>query len=117
MADDSQSEDVTARTHIRDESDFEGTHRKNAAAVISHLGRCFAAARERAGLSQEEVAHAAQITTRTYGTVERGWTPQGLRANPTIDTVLRIAAALNNVPGTDTAIWERCRTCPLASRA
>ena len=41
------------------------------------------------GLSQEEVAHLAEIHPTNYGKIERG------RANPSLSTVIRIATVLD----------------------
>ena len=45
------------------------------------------------GLSQEEVAHLADIHPTNYGKIERG------RANPSLTTVIRIATALDTDAG------------------
>lgn len=45
------------------------------------------------GLSQEEVAHLADIHPTNYGKIERG------RANPSLTTVVRIATALDRDAG------------------
>lgn len=97
-------------------NNFESAHIKRAAEVVSHLGQCLTRAREQAGLSQEELAHAAQITTRTYGVIERGWTPKGVRANPTLDSILRIFSALEDALADRDVSLTPCHSCPLASR-
>jgi transcriptional regulator with XRE-family HTH domain len=53
------------------------------------LGVAVRALREERGLSQEDVAHAAGVTTGTYASVERG------QANPTWATLRKISAALD----------------------
>ena len=53
------------------------------------LGRAIRELREKRGLTQEAVAHAAGITTATLGVIERGL------SNPTWATVKGIAAALD----------------------
>jgi transcriptional regulator with XRE-family HTH domain len=45
------------------------------------------------GLSQEEVAYLADVHPTNYGKIERG------RANPSLSTVIRIAAALDTDAG------------------
>jgi transcriptional regulator with XRE-family HTH domain len=54
-------------------------------ADLAHVIR---ALRERRGLSQEALAHAAQLTMSSYARIERG------QANPTWRTVSQIAEAL-----------------------
>lgn len=44
-------------------------------------------------LSQEDVAHLAEMHVTNYGKIERG------RANPSLTTLIRIAIALNTDPG------------------
>jgi transcriptional regulator with XRE-family HTH domain len=53
------------------------------------LARVIRALREQRSLSQETLAHAAEITTSSFARIERG------QANPTWLTVTRIAAALD----------------------
>ena len=53
------------------------------------LGNAIREMREKRGLTQEAVAHAAGITTATLGVIERGL------SNPTWATVKGIAAALD----------------------
>lgn len=52
------------------------------------LGEAIRKLRAKRGLTQEEVAHGASITTGTLSLIERG------QANPTWGTVTGIAAAL-----------------------
>ncbi|TAM68599.1 MAG: XRE family transcriptional regulator [Microbacteriaceae bacterium] len=49
--------------------------------------------RHRMALSQEDVAHLAEMHVTNYGKIERG------RANPSLTTLIRIAIALNTDPG------------------
>jgi len=53
------------------------------------LGRAVRQLRERKGISQEDLAHDARVTTGTISTIERGL------SNPTWGTVKNIAAALD----------------------
>ena len=52
------------------------------------LGEAIRQLRNKRGLSQEDLAHAAGVTTGTVSTIERG------NSNPTWGTVKRIAQAL-----------------------
>ena len=52
------------------------------------LGEAIRQLRNKRGLSQEDLAHAAVVTTGTVSTIERG------NSNPTWGTVKRIAQAL-----------------------
>ncbi|WP_229703273.1 helix-turn-helix transcriptional regulator [Microbacterium murale] len=56
-------------------------------------------ARQRAGLSQEDVAYRAGLTRYTYQKYEKGESRPGSPANPTLRTVL----ALSQVLGTSLA--------------
>jgi len=61
---------------------------RGAGAEIRKLvGRCVAVARIGAGLTQEEAAAIARIDYKRWQTIERG------AANPTVDTLSRIASA------------------------
>lgn len=51
-------------------------------------------ARERAGLSQEDVAYRAGLTRYTYQKYEKGESRPGHPANPTLRTVLALAQVL-----------------------
>ena len=73
----------------------ETEHRRLRRATVSRLGHTIRCLRQEGGLSQEQVAHSAGITVYTYGSIERGRTPRGHDINPTLDTLLRIANALN----------------------
>ncbi len=52
------------------------------------LGEAIRQLRQKHGITQEDLAHAADITTGTLSLIERG------QANPTWGTVTRIASAL-----------------------
>ena len=56
------------------------------------VGRNVRRRRQELGLSQEQVAHDAGITLRYMGMVERG------QQNPSLDVMVRIAAALSMKP-------------------
>jgi transcriptional regulator with XRE-family HTH domain len=56
--------------------------------VDADLARALRALREQRGLSQEALAHAANLTMSSYARIERG------QANPTWLTVTRIADGL-----------------------
>lgn len=45
-------------------------------------------------MTQEQVALAAGISVHTYSSLERGQSPTGGVANPTIDTILRVLTVL-----------------------
>lgn len=45
--------------------------------------------------SQEQIAFSAGVALPTYGALERGRTPSGDDANPTLDTLLRVFYALD----------------------
>jgi transcriptional regulator with XRE-family HTH domain len=62
-------------------------------AAVTLLGANLRAARAKAGLSQEALAHRAGIAVFTYGQLERGLAVGGGQ-NPTIDTLLRVCLAL-----------------------
>lgn len=62
--------------------------------AASKLAAIFRSARHKLGASQEEVAHAAGLAVPTYSALERGETATGELANPTLDTVMRVAFAL-----------------------
>lgn len=52
-------------------------------------------ARERAGLSQEDVAYRAGLTRYTYQKYEKGESRPGSPANPTLRTLLALAQVLD----------------------
>ncbi|WP_224242692.1 helix-turn-helix transcriptional regulator [Hyalangium gracile] len=58
------------------------------------LGGAIRAARERAGLTQEEVASRIELHPMTYGGIERG------RLLPSVSTLTRICVALKLDPDT-----------------
>jgi transcriptional regulator with XRE-family HTH domain len=62
----------------------------NAAGVF---GKRLRAIRTGLALSQEEVAHLAEIHPTNYGKLERG------RANPNMETIIRISTVLGIEPG------------------
>ena len=62
----------------------------NAAGVF---GKRLRAIRTGMALSQEEVAHLAEIHPTNYGKLERG------RANPSMETIIRICTVLGIEPG------------------
>jgi transcriptional regulator with XRE-family HTH domain len=69
---------------------FENVHRamRRSARPQPALGEAVRQLREKRGTTQEAVARAADITTATLSLIERG------QANPTWDTLKKIAAAL-----------------------
>lgn len=56
--------------------------------VAAHVGRLVRDARQRAGLTQEEAAHTADIDWRRWQRIEEG------SVNVTVKTLVRVAAAL-----------------------
>lgn len=58
------------------------------------------AARDRAGLSQEDVAYRAGLTRYTYQKYEKGESRPGHPANPTLRTLVALAQVLG-IPLTD----------------
>ncbi len=56
------------------------------------IGNKLFAIRKKAGMTQEEVAEAAELSLRTYADVERGC------VNMRVETILRICKALNITP-------------------
>jgi transcriptional regulator with XRE-family HTH domain len=56
------------------------------------LGAALRAARERTGLSQEEVAHRLELHPMTYGGIERG------RLLPSVSTLTRLCVLLKIDP-------------------
>jgi transcriptional regulator with XRE-family HTH domain len=58
------------------------------------LGAAIRAARERAGLTQEEVAHRVDLHEMTYGGIERG------RLLPSVSTLTRLCVLLKIDPDT-----------------
>ena len=84
---------------------------------IATIGNKLYSIRKRMGLTQADVAEAAELSTRTYADIERG------SVNMRIETVLRICNALHITPDeiltTDNSsiatkqddLWERLNTC------
>lgn len=66
--------------------------------VVRSLGLTFRQLRALQGLSQEEVALRAGVSVQSYGCLERGQSPSGGAANPTLYTLLRIFQALGIEP-------------------
>lgn len=62
--------------------------------IMAQNARLYRKARRRLGLSQEQVAERAGITSVTYGYLERGVDKNGLPPNPTLDTLVRVASTL-----------------------
>ena len=52
-----------------------------------------------AGLTQEDLAHAAGLTRTHYQQIERGLWKQGKPANPSIKVLVRLAQQLEVEPG------------------
>ncbi len=65
--------------------------------VQREIGRRVRSARERAGLTQEDAAAAARIDYKRWQRLEQG------TVNPTIRTLIRVAAAL------EITVWELMR--------
>lgn len=63
-------------------------------AYVRELGIALARARDRRGLSQEAVAHAAGISTFTYRKLEKGQSNPGTPANPRLHTLASLAEVL-----------------------
>lgn len=72
----------------------EGAHRHLRRQIVREIGELLRAARVARGLSQEEVAEAANLATFTYASLERGHTLPGIDINPTLDTLIRAATVL-----------------------
>lgn len=66
--------------------------------VATRLGTTLKRIRVDRGLSQEQVAQAAGIATYAYGCLERGQSPSGGSANPTLMTLMRVFHALEVAP-------------------
>ncbi|WP_373426056.1 helix-turn-helix domain-containing protein [Microbacterium sp. W4I20] len=58
------------------------------------LGGWLRSMRESRGLSQEALAHTADLSVSTYGSIERAFSC-GRWANPKLDSLLRLIVALN----------------------
>jgi len=63
-------------------------------AYSQRLATSLRAARERAGLSQEDVAYRSGLTRYTYQKYEKGESRPGSPANPTLRTLLAISQVL-----------------------
>lgn len=84
---------------------------------FSIIGNKLYSIRKRMGLTQSDVAEAAELSSRTYADIERG------SVNMRIETVLRICNALHITPDeiltTDNSsvaskqeeLWERLNAC------
>lgn len=55
--------------------------------------------RIQAGLTQEDLAHAAGMTRTHYQQIERGWWKREQPSNPSIKILIRLARALDVDPG------------------
>ncbi|WP_375236868.1 helix-turn-helix transcriptional regulator [Microbacterium schleiferi] len=66
--------------------------------VTRDLAEVLVTARRRCGLSQEEVAHMADVSVQTYAALERVGPGVGTAPNPTMVTVIRVLWALELTP-------------------
>lgn len=66
--------------------------------AASRLAASLRQLRSARGISQEKVALDAGISVRTYSYLERGLSPAGSDANPTLETILRVLTALEVDP-------------------
>ena len=71
----------------------ENYHRSRLTHVAAALAKSLRQSREHQGLSQEEVASAVALSIDTYRNLERAQRGD-CRANPTLDTLLRVAWVL-----------------------
>lgn len=76
----------------------EKEHARRRRQVADSLGKTLRRIRSQRGLTQTDVAQSAGLSAHAYGCLERGRGPAGGDANPTIDTLLRICAALGIEP-------------------
>jgi len=76
----------------------EHEHRHHRRETAAALGVTLRALRRDRLLSQEDLARAAGLSTHAYGCLERGRSPSGGVANPTMDTLLRIFKVLGVDP-------------------
>lgn len=74
------------------------------------IGNGLLAARKRLGLTQEEVAEAAEISDRTYADIERG------TVNMRLGTLLRICQALHITPDQILTVPEKDREKEILDR-
>ncbi|MBD3941178.1 helix-turn-helix transcriptional regulator [Microbacterium sp. NEAU-LLC] len=70
------------------------------------LGSVLRQARNAQRRSQEQVANEAGLSAHAYGCLERGRTPSGACANPTLDTILRVFVALGVEPPRASAAYQ-----------
>ena len=87
------------------------------------IGNKLLAIRKRAGLTQSEVAEAANLSDRTYADIERG------TVNMRIETILKICEALQITPDVilteetpslsakQEELWERLNNCTIKQKA
>ncbi len=78
-------------------------HSREAAALLGYIAANVRRLREKRGLSQERFAEAAGLDSRFTQRVERG------RVNFSIETLVRLAAALDTTPG---ALLRRAHLSP-----
>ena len=78
-------------------------HSREAAALLGYIAANVRRLRKKRGLSQERFAEAAGLDSRFTQRVERG------RVNFSIETLVRLAAALDTTPG---ALLRRARLSP-----
>ncbi|GAA4784026.1 helix-turn-helix domain-containing protein [Microbacterium gilvum] len=69
-------------------------------AYVQRLATTLRRARDRSGLSQEEVAYRAGLTRYTYQKYEKGESRPGMPANPSLRSLLALSQVLE-VPLTD----------------
>lgn len=89
-----------------------GVDKIDAEAAMLEMGMDLRAHRIARGMTQEQVAHLAQVAVQTYSSLERGSSPSGGIANPTIGTLIRIFGALSI---TAPRISEFARTAEIAT--
>ena len=89
---------------------------------FSTIGNKLYSIRKRTGLTQAEVAEAAELSTRTYADIERG------SVNMRIETVLKICEALHITPDEifteentpvmfkQEELWEKLNACNAKDR-
>lgn len=63
--------------------------------AIRAIGALLSRTRLAQGLSQEDVAHRAQISVHTYASLERLRSRSGSLPNPTLETLVRVFRALD----------------------
>lgn len=77
---------------------IDGHHAERHRKAASALAEALRTIRRDRGLSQEDVAYHAGLSVQAYGNLERGQATSGGDANPTLDTMLRVFAALSVTP-------------------